>query len=128
MKSPLAARLSVLLWTAHDTFVSDLHDTLVAHAPEAFNARVEAYFVTFLRGDDRRWSAVEINLDDAEAELGFSNARLKTALRLDPERIQRIVIRARDDDAFRQLATDLNAVRQRFTRAEVRLEPRPNAA
>ena len=107
---------------------SDLPDTLAAHAPPGFNARVEAYFVTFVRGDDRRWSEIEITLDDAEEELTYTNARLKTALRLDPERIARVVIRARHDDAFTQLATDIDAVRRPSTRAEVRLERRPNVA
>ncbi len=119
LQSPLAARLNLLRWAVHDTFVDAAAAALDAHAPPGFTARVDLYYLSLLRGPDGRWSHVEVDLKSPDEELKYGNSRVRTLRRLDPARPLRVTVRAPASADLSMLAKEFAAVREHFTRAEV---------
>lgn len=121
LQSPLAARLAVLRWNVHDSFVGDALTTLEAHAPKGFTARVDLFHCALSRGPDGSWSLVEVDLASADHELQYMKSKLRTVRRLSPERIAKVTVRAPPGVDISSLATEIEAVRAHFVKAEVTL-------
>ena len=119
LQSPLAARLAVLRWSAHFTFLGDVAAELDAHAPPGFTARVELLYFALSRGPDGRWSRADVTIERVDDELKRSDARLRTLLQLDPARVAEVAVRLAAGEDASKLAEQLAAVRERFPRAAV---------
>lgn len=119
LQSPLAARLAVLRWSVHDSFVGDVAAELDAHAPPGLTARVDLYYFSLSRGPDGRWSRVGVAVENIDDELKHSNSKLRTALRLDPARVREVAVRVAAGQDASKLAAQVAAVRERFPGAEV---------
>jgi hypothetical protein len=119
LQSPLAARLSVLRWSVHDSFVGDVAAELDAHAPPGLTARVDLYFLSLSRGPDGRWSRVGVDIERVDDELKHIDSKLRTVLRLDPARVREVAVRVAAGQDASKLAAQVAAVRERFAGAEV---------
>lgn len=122
LQSAFAARLRVLRWGIHDSFLDDLARALDDHAPPAFSARVDSFFAAFERGDNGRWSHVIVRLETPE-DVEYGAAKLRTVLDLAPERVQRITVAARPGLSLAPFDAEIAALRARFPDADVRLPP-----
>ncbi len=121
LKSPFAARLEVLRWSIHDSQVVELHDALETHAPPAFTARVEAFYFTFLRGEDGRWSDVEVKVASVDDALKYMNSGVKAVVHLSPERVKRLTVTVAQGQDPTRLKAQLDAIRARFPAATLAL-------
>ncbi len=121
LKSPFAARLELLRWTIHDSQVVELHDALDAHAGPAFRARVDTFYFTFLRGEDGRWSDVEVKVDSVDDAIKYMNSGVKSVVDLSPERVKRLTVKVAKGEDPTRLKAQFDAIRARFPEATLTL-------
>lgn len=119
LQSPFAARLALVHWHAHDTFVDDVAAELADHAPPSFRATVNLGFFSLSRGPDGRWGRVEVRIDSVDDALKYSNSALRTLLRLDPARATEVIVRVATGQDASRLDEQIAAARARFPKASV---------
>lgn len=119
LRSPLACRLKRLVWNVHETMYEPLGAVLDAHAPPAFTAAVDTWYLVLRRAADGRWRDVEVVFADGDQPVDDAKTRLNVLCKLDPAWPARIVVRAAFTEGLASLAPQLATVRARFPHAEV---------
>lgn len=109
------------IWTKVLAQLVAMHDALVTHASPAFKARVEAYYLTLLRGDDGRWSEVEVTVHGVADALKNLHSGIKAVTRLSPERVRRLTVTVAPGEDATRLAALCDAIRARFPDARLTL-------